>query len=80
MENPKLDDALALAGEQGVDIDIEKASFFLGREKLVVGETPKMARWRTNMFIFMSRNAADAGAFFSLPADRVIEIGVQLEM
>jgi K+ transporter len=28
----------------------------------------------------MSRNAADAESFFSLPADKVIEIGVQLEI
>jgi len=28
----------------------------------------------------MSRNAADAGSFFSLPEDKVIEIGVQLEI
>jgi KUP system potassium uptake protein len=56
------------------------ARFYLGREKLVAGENSHMARWRTNLFIFMSRNAADAASFFKLPADRVIEIGVQLEI
>ncbi len=80
MEDPELDDALTLARGQGIDLDMENASFYLGRQKLVVGETSKMARWQTKMFIFMSHNAADAGAFFSLPADKVIEIGVQLEI
>jgi KUP system potassium uptake protein len=39
-----------------------------------------MARWRANLFIFMSRNATDATSFFSLPADQVIEVGVRLEI
>ena len=80
MENPALDNALALARGQDLDLDMENTSFYVGRAKLVVGEKPKMARWRANMFIFMSRNAADAASFFHLPADKVIEIGVQLEI
>jgi KUP system potassium uptake protein len=55
-------------------------TFFLGREKLVIGNSPNMARWRKHMFSFMSRNAADAALFFSLPANQVIEIGVRLEI
>jgi KUP system potassium uptake protein len=80
MENPALESALALARGQDLDLDMENTSFYLGRATLVVGEKPKMARWRANMFIFMSRNAADAASFFHLPADKVIEIGVQLEI
>ena len=80
MEDPQLENALTLASGQGLDLNMETISFYLGREKLVAGGNRKMGRWRTNMFIFMSRNAADAAAFFSLPADKVIEIGVQLEI
>jgi K+ transporter len=29
---------------------------------------------------FMSRNAADATSFFNLPEDRVVEVGVRLEI
>ncbi|MGA9538139.1 MAG: KUP/HAK/KT family potassium transporter [Desulfobacterales bacterium] len=47
---------------------------------LVIAETSAMARWRTNLFIFMSRNAADATSFFNLPADQTIEVGVRLEI
>jgi KUP system potassium uptake protein len=78
MEDPELNNALTLAHGQGLDLDMKNTSFYLGREKLVAGKNSKMARWRTNMFIFMSRNAADAGSFFNLPAEKVIEIGVQL--
>jgi KUP system potassium uptake protein len=37
-----------------------------------------MARWRANLFVLMSRNAANATSFFSLPADQVIEVGVRM--
>jgi KUP system potassium uptake protein len=39
-----------------------------------------MARWRENLFVFMSRNAGRAAGFFRLPSDRVVELGVQVEL
>ena len=39
-----------------------------------------MSRWRSNLFLFMTRNAMDAAAFFDIPPDQVIEVGVQLEL
>jgi KUP system potassium uptake protein len=80
MEDPELNNALTLARGQGLDLDMENTSFYLGREKLTTAKNSKMAQWRVIMFIFMSRNAADAGSFFNLPTDKVIEIGVQLEI
>jgi KUP system potassium uptake protein len=39
-----------------------------------------MARWRKNLFAFLSRNARPASDYFGLPTDRVLEIGMQLEL
>lgn len=78
MEGPQLNSVLALAREKGLDLDLEKTSFYIGRENLIIGEKPAMARWRANLFLFLSRNAGDATSFFSLPADQVIEVGVRL--
>jgi len=80
MEDSKMDNVLELAREQGVDINKESTTFVIGREKLVFGEKSKFSRWRANLFIFMSRNSDDAGSFFNLPGDQVIEVGVQLEI
>jgi KUP system potassium uptake protein len=80
MEDPRLDSVLTLAREQGLDLNPETTSFYLGRENLVIGEKSAMARWRVSLFVFMSRNAANAVSFFSLPADRVIEVGVRIEI
>lgn len=78
MEDPRLETVLTLARGQGVDLDPEKTSFFIGRENLFLADASTMARWRANLFIFMSSNAADATSFFNLPPDRVVEIGVRL--
>ncbi|MFC1811610.1 potassium transporter Kup [Thermodesulfobacteriota bacterium] len=80
MEFLQLDKVFTLARGQGLDLDLETASFYIGRESLVIAEESTMARWRANLFLFMSRNAADAASFFNLPADRVIEVGVKLEI
>ena len=39
-----------------------------------------MARWRERLFAFLSRNAQPATAFFELPANRVVELGLQVEL
>ena len=78
MEEATLDTVLALARGQGLDLDPETTSFYIGRENLVIAETSAMAHWRANLFIFMSRNAADATSFFNLPEDRVVELGVRM--
>ncbi len=80
MEDLTLESLLALTRDQGLDLDPETTSFYIGRENLVVAETSATARWRANLFIFMSRNAADATSFFNLSADQTIEVGVRLEI
>jgi KUP system potassium uptake protein len=39
-----------------------------------------MSAWRNKLFIFLSRNARRATNFFRVPPDRVVEIGIQLEL
>ena len=79
MEAARIDTVFSLIREKGIEINL-KMPVFLGREKLVIGETPKMHRWRSNLFLFMSKNSLDAGSFFGIPSDQVIEVGVQLEL
>jgi len=39
-----------------------------------------MSVWRDKLFIFLSSNERRATSFFHIPADRVVEIGIQLEI
>jgi KUP system potassium uptake protein len=80
METPKIENIFSLAREKGVEFKLDNPSFFLGREKLIIGDKPKMSRWRSNLFLFLSKNAMDASSFFDIPSDQVIEVGVQFEL
>ena len=42
-------------------------------------QEPEMSRWRKKLFIFMTRNAQSATAFFGLPPNRVVELGAQIQ-
>ncbi len=55
-------------------------TYFLGRETLLVTAAPGMARWREQLFVLMARNAGRAAGFFRLPPERVVELGVQVEL
>lgn len=39
-----------------------------------------MAIWRERLFAVMQRNALPASAFFGLKANRVVELGAQIEI
>jgi len=56
-------------------------SFFLGRETVIPSRRKAgMALWRERIFAFLSRNAQTATAFYGIPPDRVMEIGIQIEI
>ena len=80
VEDPSIQDILDGARVQGLDIQIEGATFFLGRETLIATDRPGMAQWRERLFAFMSRNAMRATAFFKIPANQVFEVGAQIEL
>ena len=60
--------------------DPVKATYFLGREEIVPTVLPGMALWREHVFAFLHRNAGSAARLFQLPRDRVVEVGVQIEI
>ncbi len=80
MEDPDVPAALAQAREQGLVLTEEDLVYFLGRETIIVTRRKGMAIWREKLFVLMARNAVRATAFFRLPPDRVVELGVQVEM
>jgi KUP system potassium uptake protein len=80
MEDPNIPDALQLAHGQGLGLDLDDVTYFLGRETLIVTSEPGMAMWREKVFVVLARNAVRATAFFRLPPERVVELGVHVEM
>ena len=80
MEEPSVPDDLALCGEQGLEFKYEDTTFFLSRDTIIPSDRPGMWLWRERRFAYMSRNAQRATAFFRLPANRVVELGMQIEI
>ncbi len=80
MEDPNVPDALRQARDEGLLVDLDDTTYFLGRETIIVTARQGMAVWREKLFVLMARNAVRATAFFRLPPERVVELGVQVEM
>ncbi len=55
-------------------------TYFLGRQTLLVTGKSKMAKWRKTLFAFLARNSRSPTAFFNLPPNRVVELGLQIEI
>jgi KUP system potassium uptake protein len=79
-EDPDVPEVLERAAEHGVRIDPMKATYFLSRDNIVPSRTPAMMRWRERLFVFMKRNSRDAASYFRLPPNRVVELGMQVEI
>lgn len=76
METPNIPRVLK-SSSRDFDIDISDTTFFLSRETIIPGPAPKMPLWRLKLFMGMSRNTSSAVTYFRIPADRVVELGVQ---
>jgi KUP system potassium uptake protein len=81
MQTPNVPVALRLCERLGLEVDPEEATFYLGHEEvLAVARGPLWRRWQGGLFAFMWRNATRATAFFRIPVDRVVAIGIHVEM
>ena len=78
MESPRVPAALASMRKAGLKFDIMTTSFFLGRRTIKTSPTSGMPKWQDKLFIALSRQAANATDFFSIPSDRVVELGAQV--
>jgi KUP system potassium uptake protein len=80
MEEPDVPGALLAGAEHRLPIEVEQTTFFLGVETLLSTNREGMARWRERLFALMSRNAVRATSFFRIPPERVVELGMQIEL
>ena len=81
MEQPNILNILDLCSAHGLEFKEMETTFFLSRETVLPTRSRAgMAIWREHLFAIMSRNATSATAFFRLPANRVVELGMQVEI
>ncbi len=73
---------VALSGVSipGLVFETMKTTYFLGKESLIITNAKGMASWRKKIFQSMAQNSLDASSFYALPLNRVVELGVQVEL
>lgn len=86
METPKMKHILEACRQQDINFNVSETTFVLGRETIIaVGGAPRpnephMSLWRERLFAVMSKNAERPTAFFRIPPNQVIEVGIQVEI
>jgi KUP system potassium uptake protein len=78
-ENPDVRYALNLAKQNGLDLSND-VSFFVGNEHITFKPRSKMPAWRRDIFLFLFHNASSAIDFFKIPVEKVVELGVRIEL
>lgn len=79
-EIPKIKHILEACRERGMPFPIQETTFVLGRETILPTGDPTLSVWREKLFAFMARNAERPTAFFKIPPNQVIEVGIQVEI
>jgi KUP system potassium uptake protein len=79
-QTPNVPHELGRANIQGLILDPGQMSFFIGRSNVKSTRRPGMARSRERLYAGLARIATRPTEFFRIPADRVIEIGAEVEI
>jgi KUP system potassium uptake protein len=80
METPRVPDIVARCCDYDLRARPDTVSYYLGRPRLLPTGRAPMMKWRKLLFGFMMRNARSATEFFAIPPERVVELGMQVEL
>ena len=71
---------LARCARHNLLVNDADTTYYLGRQTLLTTGKSRVARWRKMLFSFLARNSRPPTAFFGLPPNRVVELGLQIEL
>ncbi|HKQ68013.1 MAG TPA: KUP/HAK/KT family potassium transporter [Polyangiaceae bacterium] len=81
MQTPNVPEIMEQAkNEHDVTYAPGQTSYYLGRETLLATKKRGMQTWRKMLFSFISRNSRSATQYFGIPPDRVVELGMQIDL
>ncbi|HRL21137.1 MAG TPA: potassium transporter Kup [Alcaligenes sp.] len=77
---PQLLEQIAQAHPE-LNLEPMATSYFLSRQTVMIqSRKPWYMGWRRRLFAFMARNASRSTRFFKIPPNRVVEMGMQMEL
>jgi len=80
MQQPNVPKILARCERHGLIVIVNDTTYYLGRQTLLTTGKARMARWRKILFSFLAKNSRAPTEFFNLPPNRVVELGLQIEL
>jgi KUP system potassium uptake protein len=80
MERPNVPRIMRELARQEPAIDCDQLTYVLARTRVVVTDRPGMAMWRKRLYALLARNAYPATSNYRLPSERVLEVGVTVEI
>ncbi|MFE8152399.1 low affinity potassium transporter Kup [Brenneria goodwinii] len=79
-ETPNVEEVFHRCWQDGLTCEMLETSFFMSNESLTMGKRPWYLRIRGKLFMMLSRNALRAADQFEIPPNRLIELGIQVEI
>lgn len=79
-DEANIPDILRLCAAQKLEFEMMETSFFIARQTVISVPGSGMMPWREHLFVLMQRNARTAADYYQIPANRVIELGTQVEI
>ena len=80
MDTTDIPKAIHQLKKKGVEVDLKNATYFLGRESVVITKDTGMSPLRETLFDFLGRNSARVSKYFNLPSEKVFEIGSRIRL
>lgn len=80
MENPNIPNILKNEEISGKSIDLEKVVYYIEYPRMVYGGNWNRKKFIAKVYSFMAKNAANPIAFFGIPLDQVLEVGVRVHL
>ncbi len=79
-ESPDVFNDLCSVLAEKTNVKRAAVTFYQSREILLTNGPGKMAAWRKQLYVMLSRLSRPATGYFDLPPRQVIELGIQLEV
>jgi KUP system potassium uptake protein len=80
MQQPNVPRILLRCEKYGINAVPTDTTYYLGRQSLLRTGKSRMAKWRKMLFGFLAHNSKSPTSFFNLPPNRVVELGLQIEL
>jgi KUP system potassium uptake protein len=79
-DEPDVVAALEQARRQGLDIDLDRASYYVDHVTILPTGHARLAGWRKRLFAVLHQNSVPVARSYHIPPDRVFEVGAYVEL